>query len=66
MRYLKKNGTWSAAPTTDYGTGEKEAVFENMGDTVNPVEELIKDKEVKSFVDSQLKAFLKFESKIKP
>ncbi len=65
MRYLKKNGSWSAAPITEYDKGQQEAIFKVLGEDINPVEELVKDSEVKAYLRKHLKAYLEFESKIK-
>ncbi len=65
MRYLKKNGSWSLAKSTEYLSGEEEANFEEMHSGTNPLEELVDDSEAKAYLTSHLKAYLEFECKIK-
>ncbi len=64
MRYLKKNGSWARASSTQYGENSNEQSFEDMGKGINPIEELVNCSEAKKFVQSQLKDFLKFEDKL--
>lgn len=66
MRYLKKNGSWARASATEYGKNKEEPQFEDMGKNINPIEEIVKDTESKSFIAKNLQDFLKFEDKIKP
>jgi membrane-anchored protein YejM (alkaline phosphatase superfamily) len=65
MRYLKKNGSWARASATVYDNKTMEPSFEDMGKGINPIEEIITDRESKAFIQKNLQDFLKFENKIK-
>ena len=64
MRYLKKNGSWARASSTEYDQSLNEQVFENMGHGINPIEEIVDCPESKEFIKSQLTDFLNFENKL--
>jgi hypothetical protein len=64
MRYLKKNGSWASAITTEYNDGKKEMLFENLSKGTNPIEEFVDDAEAQKYLRSNLSDFLSFEKKI--
>jgi len=64
MRYLKKNGSWAIAESTEYKDGKGEKPFEKLAKGVNPINEIIDDQEAKKYLDKQLQDFLQFEKKI--
>lgn len=64
MRYLKKNGSWAIAEATEYKDGTGEKPFEELSKGTNPINEIVKDQEVKKYLDQHLQDFLKFEKKI--
>ncbi len=64
MRYLKKNGSWAAAASTAYKSGEDELPFETLAKGTNPIEEIVKDAEVKKYLQKNLNNFLDFEKGI--
>lgn len=64
MRYLKKNGSWATAEATEYSKGKHEQPFEELAKGVNPIEEIVKDNEVKKYLNENLSDFLLFEKKI--
>lgn len=64
QRYLKKNGSWAVAGSTEYENQGIEPAFEDMGKGVNPIEEMVHCPDAKDFVNSQLQSFLRFEDKI--
>lgn len=65
MRYLKKNGHWETAASTSYIKNQEEMPFEKIGKNVNPIEEVVKDTEVKKYLNKNLDEYLAFEKKIK-
>ena len=64
MRYLKKNGSWAAAKSTRYDSGEAESKFEIIGSGTNPIEEIVNDNELKAYLRQHLNEFVEFEKKI--
>ena len=64
MRYLKKNGSWAAAKSTQYDSGEAECIFETIGSGTNPIEEIVDDNALKAYLRQHLNEFLEFEKKI--
>lgn len=64
MRYLHKNGQWANAVATDYNSDKAEATFQQLGKDVNPLEEIVNDTEVKTYLQKQFQDFLQFEQKI--
>ena len=63
-RYLKRNGQWSHASSTDYSKNEIEQNFSKMDVGTDPIEEFVQDTEARDFLRENLKSYLKFESKI--
>ncbi len=64
MRYLKKNGTWAIAESTDYDDGMIEVPFKDIEKGVNPIHEVVEDSEVRAYLEKHLKEFSEFEKKI--
>ncbi len=65
MRYLKKNGTWASAISTEYDNGKSEMLFENLAAGTNPIEEVVDDNEAQDYLRKHLAEFLAFEKGIK-
>lgn len=63
-RYVKRNDNWMSAPITG-DNYHQEPFFEDMNSKTNPLEELIKDAEKKSYLSEKLKEFETFSSEIK-
>ena len=63
-RYVKRNEKWMSAPITGENY-HQEPVFEAMNSNANPIEELVKDREKKNYLNEKLKEFITFSSEIK-
>lgn len=65
-RYLKKNGSWASAPTTQYDDNGVEESFKSYDQgSIDPLIDFVDDTEVRNYISKHLKEYSEFESKIK-
>jgi hypothetical protein len=65
MRYLNKNGEWSQAKATDYKAADPEENFQILDAKIDPIEDFVRDQDLKKYLKSKLSDYMAFESKIK-
>ena len=65
MRYLKRNGKWCQATSTNYDEHIPEAIFTELDMNIDPIEEFVQDTELKNYLRQKLSDYLAFESTIR-